>query len=277
MNNNEVGVVVGIVVFVVGTLVFSALPALNKQKAKSSSDPCTMNLKQLGYAGALYEGDNKGNRPGPQPLGIGIPSVSWDRPLAIQMGIDLGPAGICEPLASMTMVPACPAAKKLAIFACPVDPQAKGARAIPETPGSLADGMAPGSGICRSYVMNLGSGNLVAGINDGIAATADAIPIKKIESSCATVYLVESRGYATVFGQRNLANDTYLTCDQETGILAPRDAISNPKTMHGPKNPKNRPQVNVLMYDGHVEAIDQAIITADHGKLMQYGKKVNRE
>jgi prepilin-type processing-associated H-X9-DG protein len=153
-------------------------------------------------------------------------------------------------------------------FACTADPLGRGARAIPETPGSLADGTASGTGICRSYVLNLGSGNLVAGIDDGIVPAAAAIPLEKVESAAGTVYLIESQGYATVFGQRSIANDTYLTCDRETGFLSPKGAITDLPAHKF----KSIPHANALMYDGHVDLLDQATITANGGKVMQYRK-----
>jgi prepilin-type processing-associated H-X9-DG protein len=131
-------------------------------------------------------------------------------------------------------------------------------------------------------VLNLGSGNLVPGTDDGISTTANAIPVNKVVSAAGTAFLIESQGYATVFGQRNLANDTYMTCDAK-GNLIPQDAFTNSLAlMHGakPKSrfsfscfvPKPKPRVNVLMHDGHVECLDHATITAGKGMIMQYIK-----
>jgi hypothetical protein len=132
--------------------------------------------------------------------------------------------------------------------------------------------MASGTGICRSYVMNLGSGNLVAGIDDGIVPVAAAIPLEKVESAVGTVYLIESQGYATVFGQRSIANDTYLTCDRETGLMSPKGAISDSPAHKF----KSIPRANAIMYDGHVELLDQVTISADGGKIMQYHKQAEQ-
>jgi prepilin-type processing-associated H-X9-DG protein len=255
----------------IGILGAILLPFLQqKHTGPVRRPPCQCNLIQLTTAAAFYEGDNAGVRPGPQPMGVGIPEVSWDRPLALWNGANLGKAGVYKPLDSLTkaLLPR-DAVLSLASFSCPTDALRKGARSVPVTSGSFADGTAAGKGICRSYVMSLGTGNLVAGTDDGITPTANAVPAKKIESAAGTVYLIESHGYATVFGQRSIANDTYMICDK-TGAVNPKDAFTNPLApMHGAKT---KPQVNALMYDGHVEALDPETITANGGKIMQYVK-----
>jgi prepilin-type processing-associated H-X9-DG protein len=246
------------------------VPRLGKAEPHAYMTNCIGNMKQLGYAGVLYSSDNKEARPGPQPMGVGIPEISWDRSLAIQAGANLGSLGkdgVYEPVLSLTTQHT--AVKILMTFACSVDTQIQGARSIPVTPGSLVDGTAAGTGICRSYTLNLGSGNLVKDVDDGISPNADAVPSEKIQSDAGTVYLIENHGYATVFGQRNIANDTYLTCDR-TGNVIPKDAFV--VTMMPKHGKKAKPQVNTLMYDGHVEQLDEAFFTADKGKIMQYIK-----
>jgi hypothetical protein len=128
MNKIEISVVI-LVLVIVGALM---LPALQKQKARSCSPTCSYNLNRLGLASALYETDNRGACPGPQPLGIYTPSISWDRPLAIQMGLKLGNIGMYEPISHLTQSPTGPAARMFTEFACPADPLGKGARAIPD-------------------------------------------------------------------------------------------------------------------------------------------------
>ena len=276
MNRIEV-IVVCVGIGILGAII---LPSLQKKKCKSLSSNCIGVMQSICTAGALYGGDNQGLLLGPQPLGVGIPDVSWDRPLAIQMGANLGNAGVHEPLSSFTSTH--PAFKTLRNFSCPQDPLVTGARFIPGVPGSFADGTAAGTGICRSYMMNLGSGNLVPGSDNGISTTANAIPVSKIVSAAGTAFLIESQGYATVFGQRNLANDTYLTCDA-TGAVTPSDALSNPlvlmhiveaKPLLGVPRFWVKPKqcFSVLMHDGHAEQLDQAAITADKGKIMHYIK-----
>ena len=261
MNKIEVAVVVSLIT-VLGVMMMPAV----RHHPSSTLDLCGNKLKHLGLAAAIYGCDNEGDRPGPQPMGIEIPGVSWDRSLAIYRGANLGQAGIYEPLDNLTKILPSTALKTLAIFNCPIDAQAKGGRLIPLIPGSLADGMASGKGICRSYVLNLGIGNPA----DGIAPTADAVPAKKISSAAGTVYLIESHGYATVFGQRNIANDTTMTCSN-TGGMIPQDAFTNPLVpMHGSAI---NPRVNALMHDGHVEVLDQKEITANGGQIMQYVKE----
>lgn len=222
---------------------------------------CTSNMKQLGVAAALYEEDNAGTCPGPQPFGTTNALISWDRPLAIQMGASLK---IDEPLATLTRTSP-HHSHILATFTCPADQLATGARLVPLVPGSFADGTAAGTGICRSYSLNLGSGNL-AGQQDGISANASAIPVSQMESVAGTIYLIDNHGYATVFGQRNIANDTTIVCTK-AGVVMPADAFTNPAApMHGTKS---SPYLNALFYDGHVEVFVQATVTANGGEVMQ--------
>jgi prepilin-type processing-associated H-X9-DG protein len=276
MTRIEVITVIGIVAILGALLIHQP-----KAKATFLHVNCTGNLKQLGTAAALYEGDNRGKYPGPQPMGSAIDDVSWDRPLAIQLGARLGNDGIYEPLANLTEIPLHNAAKTLSPFSCTIDPLAAGARAIPAT-GTFKDGTTAGNGICRSYTLNLGTGNPTPEGKEGIGITADAVLVGKVESYAGTVHLIDNQGYATVFGQRSLANDTYMTCDM-AGTVVPGDAFTNPLApMHGEKpksrfhlpdfGPKPKPRFNVLMYDGHVEMFDQTIIIADGGQVMQYIK-----
>jgi prepilin-type processing-associated H-X9-DG protein len=234
--------------------------------APATQSACTGNLKQLGTASVLYEGDNRGTRPGPQPMGENIAEVSWDRMLAIQVGASLKGAGLYEPVAKLTIENVKHSYNSVSsVFICQKDPKyAKGGRIVPLVPGSLADGMASGNGICRSYSLNLGSGQ-----EDGVATNASAIPLKNIESAAGTVYLIENHGCATVFGQANIANDTTIVCPRAGGIV-PADAFNNPQVrMHGNKL---KPQFNVLMYDGHVEFFDLASMLAQRDQPMQYRK-----
>ena len=243
-------------------LLYCLTPQISRSKIRPQMSKCTGNLKQLGNAGALYEGDNAGVRPGPLPMGQRVVEVSWDRPLAIQMGARLGSAGVYEPVANLTQKPAHAASKTLAVFTCPADPQVRGARMVPVVPGSFADGTADGAGICRSYVLNLGTGS-----PEDVSATASVIPVAKIESA-GTVCLIESHGYATIFGQRNIANDTTIVCSKAGSV--PADAFANPLApMHGLKS---KPWLLALFYDGHVEVLGQSTITADGGLVMQYIK-----
>ena len=259
-----------LVAVVVILLLFFSLwttqPMLSRSKAKATQSNCSAQLKQLGTAASIYMGDNNGNCPGPQPLGATIARVSWDRELAVYLGASLN--GCDEPIARLTKIPPIGADKTLATFTCPADPLRKGARMIPEVPGSFADGMASGPGICRSYVLNLGTGNL-AGRNDGIVATATAIPSAKVISAAGTVFLIESHGYATVFGQANIANDTTIVCSSK-GKLLPVDAFTNPLApMHGHKA---NSRCNALMHDGHMELLEQATVVGNDGMVMQYSK-----
>ena len=259
MNRMEVAVLVGLLT-ILGMMI---MPASCHSPRNNKLAHCNNNLKQLGMSSALYNAANE-VFPGPQPLGLGRPEFSWDRSLATEM-IGFGHC-IREPLNDLVQTSKVIDVKALThFFTCPADPRAKGGRLVPLAPGSLADGMASGKGICRSYVLNLGTGNPV----DGIAPTADAVPAEKISLPAGTVYLIESHGYATVFGQRNIANDTTMTCSK-TGDMMPPDAFSNPRVpMHGMPG---KSRVNALMHDGHVEALEQEAITDNHGQVMQYVK-----
>jgi prepilin-type processing-associated H-X9-DG protein len=251
-----------VLVLLLGFLLF-ARPREHRARAISSN--CTGQMKQLGTAAALYAGDNAGIYPGPQPLGPKNSLVSWDRLLGIQAGANIK---VDEPVANLTMTPPHAAYKPLRTFTCSYDPRREGARIVPAVPGSLDDGLAKGTGICRSYTLNLGSGNL-AGLEDGISAIANAIPADKIEVAAGTVYLIENHAYATVFGQRNIANDATIVCTKK-GKLMPPDICTNPAApMHGTRA---MPRTNALMYDGHVELLEEFSVTGNGGLVMQIVK-----
>jgi prepilin-type processing-associated H-X9-DG protein len=258
------------IVFILFILSAMATPVVCKRKSLAQLSNCTGNMKQLGIAGALYGLDNQKVFPGPQPMGVEIAKVSWDRLLAIQVGTKLGGAGIYEPVATLTKTPPHADTKTLATFTCPSDPQAQGA-AIGKEAKTLDEGMANGNNLCRSYTLNLGSANLDGGNADDISFTAAAIPVSKVESPAGTVYLIENHGYATVFGAINKINDTILFCTKEPRLGIATDFFTNSKIpMHAKSY--QPPQFNALMYDGHVEILKQADILAKWGKLMQYHK-----
>jgi prepilin-type processing-associated H-X9-DG protein len=270
--------VIGLFVLAFIGIITMVLPALQKARARPMISYCVGNMKQLGTGSALYEGDNQ-CYPGPQPMGTAITAVSWDRPLASQMGANLGSRvygvyeSFAEPLANLTVTPRHASAKTLAIFTCPNDPQVMGS-AIGTGAKTIAEGLAPGNNITRSYVLNLGSAKLTD-VKDGVGFTDAAIPAAKIESFAGTVYLIESHGYATVFGQASfgpakIAGDQVIVCSKGPTSLDPADSFTNRQVpMHGAKS---RPRFNALMYDGHVETFEADTVTGNGSQVMQYVK-----
>jgi prepilin-type processing-associated H-X9-DG protein len=216
-------------------------------QARQMRSLCTGQLKMLGNAGALYEGDNEGNRPGPDPLkwkkGDG---PGWDEELAIQMGacIDLAVDGVGDKTYSKKHG----AAKTLAYYTCPADPA-----------GKTADY------VIRSYGLNLGSANMVANVNDGIAVTDHSIPVSKVESGAGTVNLLEYP-IGSSFGVRQGNYSIGFT----GGTAKLNDIVqwmaANP--CHGAKPAK----VNALMYDGHVEVLQAEMLTVHGNQIMKYIK-----
>jgi prepilin-type processing-associated H-X9-DG protein len=267
--------VIGMFVLAFIGIIAMVLPALQKARTKSMMSNCVVNMKQLGNGGALYTCDNQ-CYPGPQPKGIAITAVSWDRLLSIQMGANLVAGSACgayEPLANLTVTPQHVSSRVFATFTCPNDPQVTGS-AIGTGAKTIAEGMATGNNITRSYVLNLGSAKLTDA-KDGVGFTDAAIPISKIESGAGTVNLIESHGYATVFGQASfgpakIAGDQVIVCSKGSTSLDPADSFTNSQVpMHGVKT---RPRFNALMYDGHVETFEVNAVTGNDGQVMQYLK-----
>ena len=215
-------------------------------RGKAFQSACTANLKQLGNACALYEGDNVGKRPGPDPLkwkkGDG---PGWDELLAIQCGANISSR---EMAGDQTYAKKNPVARTLQIFACPGDP------AVRISPSMI-----------RSYGLNLGSANMVAGVNDGIGVNDDKIPPTKVESGAGTIALLE---YPTGSGfgvrQGNYSIGFAGGTSKLTEVTAWMAAAKN----HG----TTPARVNALMYDGHVESLEGRALTAFNNQIMRYIK-----
>lgn len=222
----------------------AGLPA--EMRAKASQSSCMANLKQLGNAGALYEGDNGGSRPGPDPLkwkkGDG---PGWDEVLAIQCGANITSK---EMAGDQTYAKKHPAARTLQVFSCPGDPAVK-----------------PSESLIRSYGLNLGSANMVANVNDGIGVNDDKVPVAKVESGAGTICLLEYP-IGSNFGVRK--GNYSIGFTGGTSKLTEVTAWMATAKCHG-----NTPaRVNALMYDGHVEVLMAAHLTANGNQIMRYIK-----
>ena len=266
-----------VVIAIIAILAAMLLPALQKAKQKAQQSNCTANMKQLGNAGALYDSDNMSNRPGPVPMSLNtaIPGeCSWDKPLAIQLGANIYPYEADMPLANYTR--ALGAAKTLGTFSCPADPQ--------HACSSAGDPLAAGTQLNRSYSLNLGD-CLAA---TGILPTAVSIPTSKVESGAGTIWIVENQGGATCFGTVAVEATAYIADTTVLPALGVATANLNDQVvgfdavgvtcgvvfgtttpMHGTKT---KPRMNALMFDGHVEILEQTTLFSNNFQWMQYIK-----
>jgi prepilin-type processing-associated H-X9-DG protein len=214
---------------------------------------CTGNLKQLGNTGALYASDNKGDLPGPQPMGLGLPQVSWDKPIAVQADAGISLREFYSP--ATTFDRDSPYRKTLVTFTCPHD--LDGGAALVTT---------------RSYSENLGDATAATGIEP----TADKIPASKVTDPAGTAWLVENHPGATAFGAPNAMSDTWID-------LAHVDSSYDDGYAHGHMIIIRRPflivlvekksaRSNVLMHDGHVELLDKKSLSSNHPEVMKYIK-----
>ena len=213
---------------------------------------CTGQLKQLGTAGALYGGDNKGNLPGPQPMGLGFPQVSWDKPIAVQMGANITPSEFYSP--ATTFDKAYPQRKTLKNFTCQDDLDEGATRVT-----------------TRSYSENLGDATAATGIEP----SADKIPTSKVVVPAGTAWLIENHPGATTFGAPNAMSDTWID-------IAHVDSVYGGGYAHGRMIIIRRPFLivlverkssmsNVLMHDGHVECLDKKVMSS-YPEVLKYIK-----
>lgn len=205
---------------------------------------CASRLKTLGIAQALYEGDGMGVRPGPDPWkkhGLG---PGWDEMLAIQMG-----AHIYDPargkVSDKPYAKHHAAAKTLENFSCPDDPAT-----------------ATSATLIRSYGLNLGSAEAATGIQP----TDANIPISKIASANDTACIVEY-SIGSSFGVRQ----GNYSIGFAGGTARDNELIQWLATA---KLHRLQPaQVNVLFYDGHVEALEASALAANDRRILKYLNK----
>ena len=214
---------------------------------------CTGQLKQLGTAGALYAGDNKDVLPGPQPMGLGHPQISWDKPIAVQSGASIGPGEFYGPATIFDK--AHPQWKTLKTFTCQDDLDEGATRVT-----------------TRSYSENLGDATAATGIEP----TADKIPASKVSIPAGTAWLIENHPGATAFGAPNAMSDTWID-------IARVDSVYGGGYAHGRMIIIRRPflivlgerkssRSNVLMHDGHVELMEEETLSIRHPEVMKYTK-----
>lgn len=218
----------------------------DEMRAKAFQASCAANLKQMGNAVALYEAENQGVCPGPDPLkwkkGDG---PGWDELLAIQCGANI----VAKDMAGdQTYAKKHQAAKTLALFACPGDSAVKTSESL-----------------IRSYGLNLGSANMVANVNDGIGVNDDKIPISKVKSAAGTINLLEYP-IGSNFGVRK--GNYSIGFTGGTSKLTEVTAWMATAKNHG----SIPARVNALMYDGHVEVLAAAHLTANGNQVMKYIK-----
>ena len=238
-----------------GLLIFGLLGLSFFQKYQicqpcNIAENCVGHMKMLGTAGYLYAADNAQNLPGPQPMGPGIPQVSWDRPILMQLADhSMSRADFYAPVT--TFDDSKPYRMSLWNFTCPYDP----------------DGRAT-SVTTRSYSENLGDATAATGIEP----TADKIPSSKVISPAGTAWLVENRPGATVFGAANAASDTWIDISRIDSVYDGVHCSGVKFWICGYKFEKRESGVNVLMHDGHVELLGKKSLSSSHPEVMKYTK-----
>lgn len=237
-----------VVLVCLGLLLWLGMGCYRRSTHYSYSSNCTGQLKQLGAAGALYTGDNAGSLPGPQPWGPAVVDLSWDKPIALQMGAAIRPGELL--LTERMFDSAHPAVRTLKNFTCPQDPEA------------TATWMTT-----RSYSENLGDGLAATGIEPN----SDKIPVSKVLTAAGTAWLVENYAGATGFGAANAVGDTALDIARVDSAYD-RYGHDLRKNLWGFRYGNKIPRVNVLMHDGHVELLRKDDLSSGHPEILKYVK-----
>ena len=212
---------------------------------RAVSSICMANLKQLGMAMQMYATDNKSNYPGANPKGWVKDGPGWDEALGNHLGVTLDPK---EMVGDKEYPKTHLSAQKLKVFTCPGDPNGQASPAI-----------------VRSYSLNLGSAK-------DFAPNETAIPIARIQQPGRTVVLTEYHLQGSKFGVRT----GNYTISQGEGATA---SFTNFKQWAGqtgahaaPARQGQRPLVNLLFGDGHVEAVSPQIGDQAATMLFSYKK-----
>ncbi len=261
-----------VVIAIIAILAAMLLPALQKAKAKAEMSNCRANLKQIGTASELYNGENKGFC-SPNPWAAASAAIWYpgnytetatqacatqDSLLAIMIGAKITPIGWygTYPLTHL-------AAKDLAVFCCP---------------GSV---ILDATYISRSYAFNIG--------NNEVAVTSSTV-VKNvmIQTGAGTVQFLEM---ASVTGgnsgkqlfARHIAQSYYNVGLGGAGTPFSGIGGANMGTWNYPPvtsncdyyahgTPKD-PKPNAVMYDGHVETTDRSwYYTPTQGIPFYYSK-----
>ena len=275
-----------VVIAIIAILAAMLLPALQKAKAKAEQSHCTGNMKSIGQAAQVYNGDNKGTLPGMKPWSVPANQVSYDGLFLMQMGANLTIADLCISGATTTgRSDSCfngantrieGLKKDFALFYCPSDPleQYTTSGNSTATPKMVY--------IQRSYAINLGEG--------ANSATYTYIRNSLIQSAAGTIQFAESqRGTDT--GPNNLTrlggngsgwNGTHAVAWCDAGQTTPQaktyewilrkyqvKGVDTPNPVHGtPELPKG----SFTLFDGHVEVLNRIQLEENTLTLMKYSK-----
>jgi prepilin-type processing-associated H-X9-DG protein len=205
----------------------------------------------------LYISDNKGDIPGafPHTSTGNFGWFGWDKALAIQNGIGIPKSEYYVNTIS-TYTPAHPYSKILQMYNCPGDPL----DATLKLP--------------RSSIMSFGytySSSGTAKTND-LAPDWTAVPTSLVKSSAGTVYLLEQHRTTSLSDTRYFPG--YYTGTAATncffiyGVWASfSSTFDNP--CHGSKD---KPRNNILMYDGHVEAMTLVEVQSNAYQILKFNK-----